>query len=294
VDILELPTATMPTQRGDRPFKIMVINPNVSSEMTDALKPVMESLNFTDVEWHFYTSPRDVDPNDPHSPELPIDSINSSVDSAKTAWVCRNTVQYIPDFDAFLVACYSAHPLVGILRKAIAEYETEHDTQRHRYVTGIFEASVTTSLSLISAFNLTSVLYARDQVEDSFGIVTTGSGWKQELTNAVTEMLVGKDREVPACFAGVETTGLSALELHKTDPEEVRRRISEATTRLLKNSSTFVAAVCLGCAGMVGMEEAVREGCITAYGKKDGHRVRIIDGVVVGARQLADHCRTGY
>lgn len=284
----------MPSQRGDRPFKIMVINPNVSTEMTDALKPIMESLNFTDVEWHFYTSPRDVDPNDPHSPEFPIDSINSSVDSAKTAWVCRNTIQYIPDFDAFLVACYSAHPLVGILHRAIAEYETEHDTQRHRYVTGIFEASVTTSLSLVSAFNLTSVMYARDQVEDSFGIVTTGSGWKQELTNAVTEMLLGKDREVPACFAGVETTGLSALELHKTDPEEVRRRISEATTRLLKNSSTFVAAVCLGCAGMVGMEEAVREGCIAAYGKKDGHRVRIIDGVIVGARQLADHCRSGY
>lgn len=284
----------MAPQQGDSPFKIMVINPNVSTEMTDALKPIMESLNFTDVEWHFYTSPREVHKYDPANPESPIDSINSSVDSAKTALVCRDTTQYIPDFDAFLVACYSAHPLVGILRKAIAEYESKHTGQRHRYVTGIFESSVTTSLSLISAFNLTTVMYARDQVEDSFGIVTTGSGWKQELTNAVTEMLVGKDRETPSCFAGVETTGLSALELHHTDPEEVRRRISEATTRLLKNSSTFVAAVCLGCAGMVGMEQAVREGCIAAYGENDGLRVRIIDGVIVGARQLADHCRSGY
>lgn len=279
----------MPSQRDNRPIKIMVINPNVSTEMTDALKPIMDRLNFTDVEWHFYTSPCDS-----NSREAPIDSINNSVDSAKTAWVCRNTTQYIPDFDAFLVACYSAHPLVGILRQAIAEYESKHDSHRHRYVTGIFEASVTTSLSLISAFKLTPVMYARDQVEDSFGIVTTGSGWKQELTNAVTEMLVGKDRETPACFAGVETTGLSALELHHTDPDEVRRRISEATARLLQNSSTFVAAVCLGCAGMVGMEEAVREGCIKAYGKQEGLRVRIVDGVIAGARQLADHCRSGY
>jgi Asp/Glu/hydantoin racemase len=284
----------MAPQQGDRPFKIMVINPNVSTEMTDALKPIMESLNFTDVEWHFYTSPKEVYNNDPDNPGYPIDSINGPVDSAKTALVCQNTIQYIPDFDAFLVACYSAHPLVGILRKAIAEYESNHNNQRHRYVTGIFESSVTTSLSLVSAFNLTSVKYARAQVEDSFGIVTTGSVWKQELTNAVTEMLVGEGKDAPACFAGVETTGLSALELHHTDPEEVRRRISEATTRLLKNSSTFVAAVCLGCAGMVGMEQAVREGCIAAYGENDGLRVRIIDGVIVGARQLADHCRSGY
>lgn len=284
----------MPSQQGGRRFKIMVINPNVSTEMTNALKPIIEKLNFTDVEWDFFTSTMEVDASDPKSPEAPIDSINSSVDSAKTAWVCRNTTQYIPDCDAFLIACYSAHPLVGILRKSIAEYESKHNDQRHRYVTGIFEASVTTSLSLISAFNLTPVMYARDQVEDSFGIVTTGSGWKQELTDAVTEMLVGKNQNPPACFAGVETTGLSALELHKTHPEEVRRRISEATTRLLQNSDTFVAAVCLGCAGMVGMEEAVREGCVKAYGKNDGLRVRIIDGVIAGACQLADHCRSGW
>lgn len=161
-------------------------------------------------------------------------------------------------------------------------------------MTGIFEASVTTSLSLISAFNLTPIMYARGQVEASFDIVSTGSGWKQELTDAVTEMLVGKSQNPPACFAGVETTGLSALELHKTGPEEVGRRISEATTRLLQNSDTFVAAVCLGCAGMVGMEDAVREGYIKAYGKNDALWVRIIDGVIAGACQLADHGRSGW
>ncbi|KAJ5167066.1 uncharacterized protein N7482_005847 [Penicillium canariense] len=286
--------ATMPAQRGNRPIKIMVINPNVSTEMTDALKPIIEQLNYSDVEWGFYTSPREIHYYDPNSPEFPIDSINNSVDSAKTAWVCRNTVQYIPDYDAFLVACYSAHPLVGILRKAIAEYEMKHTNHRHRYVTGIFEASITTSLSLVSAFNISSVIYAREQVPDSFGIVTTGSAWKEELTNAVTEMLVGNGQKPPACFAGVETTGLSAIELHKTDPEEVRRRICEATVRLLENAPHFVSAVCLGCAGMVGMEEAVRSGCIQAYGKKEGRQVRIVDGVVAGARQLADHCRSGW
>ncbi|KAJ5490827.1 hypothetical protein N7539_002394 [Penicillium diatomitis] len=277
----------MSPERGDVPFRIMVVNPNISVEMTDALRPIIDGLKFGDVEWTFYTSHRE-------DSEEPIESINGPEDSAKTAWACRNVTQHIPQHDAFLVACYSAHPLVGMLRKAIAEYEAEHSGQRHRFVTGIFEASVMTSLSLISAFSLTSVRYAREQVEDSFGIVTTGSAWKPDLTCAVAEMLVGKDADPPACFAGVATTGLSAIELHHTDPQEVRRRISKATADLLRNSKTFVAAVCLGCAGMVGMDEAVREGCITAYGKQKGMRVRIIDGVLAGARQLADHCRSGY
>ncbi|EPS25248.1 hypothetical protein POX_c03651 [Penicillium oxalicum] len=284
----------MASERKNDTFRIMVINPNVSVEMTDALKPIIKRLDFQDVEWTFYTSPReDPSPDSPDS-EGPIDSINGPEDSAKTAWTCRDVCQHIQDYDAFLVACYSAHPLVGMIRKAIAEYEGTHRDQRRRFVTGIFEASVTTSMSLISAFNLTSVQYAREQVEDSFGIVTTGSAWKQELTNAVTEMLVGKGRDPPACFAGVATTGLSAIELHHTDPREVKRRISEATASLLRNSKTFVAAVCLGCAGMVGMDEAVREGCIAAYGESNGSRVRIVDGVLAGSRQLADHCRSGY
>lgn len=284
----------MPGHRSQDPFRILVINPNVSKQMTEALKPIIERLDFHDVEWDYYTSPKEIHYHDSHNPPMAIESINNAVDSAKTAWICRDTLGKVPDYDAFLVACYSAHPLVGMIQKKIKEYEQKYPSTRHKYVTGILEASITTSLSLTSAFNITAVMYAREQVEDTFGIVTTGSAWKEELTNAITEMLVGKNQQPPACFAGVETTGLSAIELHRTDPEEVKERIREATTRLLRNSPTFVGAVCLGCAGMAGMEEAVRDGCVYAYGEEDGRRVRIVDGLVAAAGQLVNYCRQGY
>ncbi|KAJ5682521.1 gamma-tubulin [Penicillium macrosclerotiorum] len=272
--------------RSRDPFRILIINPNVSEKMTEALKPVLERLDYHDVHWQYYTSPKQIPSSGPSNPEMPIESINNAVDSAKTAWICREVANEMEKYDAFLVACYSAHPLVGIIREKIEEFEQNNPTQKHRYVTGIFEASITTALSLTSGFNLTTVMYERKQVADSFGIVTTGNAWKEELANAVTEMLAGVDQNYPACFAGVETTGLSAIELHKTDPEEVTKRICEATERLLRNYKSFVGAVCLGCAGMAGMEKAVREGCILAYGQKDGNRVRIVDGVVAGAAQL--------
>ena len=95
-------------------------------------------------------------------------------------------------------------------------------------------------------------------------------------------------------FAGVETTGLTAVELHTTEPEEVRRRIIDATRNLLRNSESRVKVVCLGCAGMAGMEEAVREGCTQEYGHPEGQRVRIVDGVVAGAGNLITALKAGF
>jgi hypothetical protein len=50
----------------------------------------------------------------------------------------------------------------------------------------------------------------------------------------------------------------------------------------------------MGCAGMAGMEEAVREGCVKAYGRKQGSRVKIVDGVVAGAGMLVTACKAGF
>jgi Asp/Glu/hydantoin racemase len=159
-------------------------------------------------------------------------------------------------------------------------------------VTGIFEGSVTASLSLISAFDFLKMgELDKKEVEESFGIVTTGSAWKAELTKAVTQMLGthGSSR-----FAGVETTGLTAGELHTTPAEEVKQRIINATQKLLRESAVPVGAICMGCAGMAGMEEAVREGCVRAYGDIKGHQVRIVDGVVAGAGTLVTSCKAGF
>ena len=92
-------------------------------------------------------------------------------------------------------------------------------------------------------------------------------------------------------FAGVETTGLTAIELHEMPPEEVRWRMIQTTEKLLKEASQPVRAVCLGCAGMAGMDEAVRAGCVNVYGEIKGENVHIVDGVVAGVGLLVNACK---
>ncbi|OKL63938.1 hypothetical protein UA08_00861 [Talaromyces atroroseus] len=330
---------------ADPTFKILIVNPNSSTPMTDALKPIVAQLNYISIHVDYFTAPnQSVTLPDGRVIE-PVPSINSGADSVQSALHCRPFVEpLIPQYDAFLVACYSAHPLVGMLRATIRGLESKArrsdsgtlhvlagseiiDPRKSRkYVTGIFEASVSSSLMLMSAFNLqTEWSHRKTQSQDTFGIVTTGAVWKPELTKAVSAMIngpeenegSGKGANLPssdgsaaaasspasstssstiiptsvARFAGVETTGLTAVELHETPPEEVRRRMIDATERLLKGTSHPVRAVCLGCAGMAGMEEAVRAGCIRAYGESDGEDVHIVDGIVAGVGLLVNACK---
>ena len=272
--------------------------------MTDALCPIVEDLNYADIQFDFFTAPS-------QSVTLPdgrivdgIPSINSGEDSAKSALHCKPFVEpLLPKYDGFLVACYSAHPLVGMIKEDLAKMEAT-DTNgsstaqsKRKYVTGIFEASIVASLSLISSFQLTgSQDLRKSQTKDTFGIVTTGSIWKEELGSAVAQMLVGSGVEMGSLgrFAGVETTGLTAVELHTTAPEEVKRRIIEATERLIKSTPNPLSAICMGCAGMAGMEDAVREGCVKAYGVQRGNQVSIVDGVVAGAGMLVTTCKARF
>lgn len=286
---------------NQRQFSILVINPNTSTHMTDALKPILESFRYPDIHIDYFTAPSRESVTPPGGGIVHgVASINSGDDSVKSALHCRPFVEpHVPNYDGFLVACYSAHPLVGMLKKAIQKYEETCPTAAARkYVTGIFEASVVTSLSLISSFQLTGDPgLHKVQAQDTFSIVSTGSIWETELSQAVREMLVnaGSDEKASTTrFAGVATTGLTAVELHTTPSEEVRRRISDATERLIRSTSGPVSAICMGCAGMAGMEEAVREGCIRAYGKQQGDRVRIVDGVVAGAGMLVTACKAGF
>lgn len=55
--------------------------------------------------------------------------------------------------------------------------------------------------------------------------------------------------------------------------------MKEATKRLLAKGAR---AICLGCAGMAGMDVTVREACVEALGEEEGGRVGIVDGVVSG------------
>ncbi|KAL5693676.1 hypothetical protein EMGR_004457 [Emarellia grisea] len=217
--------------------------------MTNALKPILESLDYADIYFNYFTAPSSESVTLPDGRIINgVPSINSGEDSITSALHCRPFVEpLVPKYDAFLVACYSAHPLVGMLKEAITEYERTSSRKdstipeyRKKYVTGIFEASVLTSLSLVSSFHLMGdANLHKAQSRDTFGIVTTGSIWRDELTRAVAEMIVnsGGGGGSTARFAGVETTGLTASELHTAPAEEVSRRISDATERLIKSTS---------------------------------------------------------
>lgn len=250
------------------PPRLLLINPNTTKSMTDALHPAVDSLHLP-VSVNYFTCP-----------EPGISSINSPYESKESAKICLPHVQpLLPHHDLFLIACYSHHPLVPQLKAeatALAAAATQGGAGVRKYVTGIFEASVLASLSLLPE-------------HQQFGIVSTGKSWEAGLTEAVHAFLGGQDVKR---YAGTETTGLNATELHDLPAEEVQQKMKEATKRLLRRGE--IGAICLGCAGMVGLDESVRQACVEELGEEKGNQVHIVDGVKAGVAQLVGNSRVAF
>lgn len=178
-----------------------------------------------------------------------IDSYSTSVMSAAA---CLPFVKpIIKDHDAFLVACFSDHPLVGMLREVVPA---------HKPVMGIFNASVLTSLSLGTRF----------------AIVTTAKVWERLLDDAVLSMLGSTFH-----YAGTFSTGLGVLEIHELPPTEVTNRLVGCAREAVAKGAT---SIILGCAGLSGLDEAIRE----AVGK----HIPVIDSVVAGTEMLTGLVRS--
>lgn len=124
--------------------------------------------------------------------------------------------------------------------------------------------------------------------------------WETALPDAIQQFLgVDASRK----FAGCETTGLNADQLHALPAEEVKGKMMDATKRLLRKGQTErdhaytrsgIGAICLGCAGMVGLDDAVRNACIEELGEEAGRMVHIIDGVKAGVVQLLGMARGAF
>lgn len=176
----------------------------------------------------------------------------------------------LKQYDAVIVACFSVHPLVGML----AEKEGEFGRLA---VTGIFEASVLTCLSLL-------------RPGKKWGIVTTGKFWEEHLSVGVNEFLGAGAHNPNTKFAGVETTGLNAGDFHGgVDPETVQQKLRDATTRLLEKGD--VQCVVMGCAGMAGLEEIIRSVAVEKYGPSKANQLLVIDGVRAGLGLLEQMIR---
>ena len=225
-----------------KPINILVINPNSSRSMTEALQPVLSDLLHPALIVGYQTGPEASPPS--------INDVTTAVASAAHTFASLREGQHIngaEDHDAFLVACFSDHPLVEMLR--------EHTTKP---VLGILEASIMHSLAL----------------GRPFGIVTTGKYWEKALTEGVRRIFGSAD--LGGAFVGVESTGLNALELHEAEEDVVRAALREAASRMVARGARTIIT---GCAGMSGMEEALLAGC-------DGTRIVVVDAVRSGITVL--------
>ena len=181
-----------------------------------------------------------------------------------------NITGILKHYDAVLVACFSVHPLVNRL----AEMEGIPSKQA---VTGIFEASILTCLSLLPP-------------QRKWGIVTTGKFWEDHLTQGVNVFLGTEPQSPNTKFAGVETTGLTAGDFHGgIEPAVIREKLKEATRRLLARGG--VECVVMGCAGMAGLEEIIRSAAVEEYGVERGNQLLVIDGVRAGIGLLEQTVR---
>ncbi|KAI0664007.1 Asp/Glu/hydantoin racemase [Cubamyces menziesii] len=224
-------------------MKLLVINPNSSIPMTGGLMSALSDLEHSGLVLKYFTGPSS-------SPPSINDFTTSILSAARTFDMLYELVLTSADddgYDAYLVACFSDHPLVGMLR--------EHT---HKPVLGIFEASIMQALAL----------------GDPFGIVTTGKYWEAALTAGVKRIFGSAD--FSGKFVGVQSTGMSAAELHEVSQDVVADRIAVATSQIVARGARTVI---LGCAGMSGMEDAARRG-------RSGVDIRIIDATRSGVTTL--------
>lgn len=148
-------------------------------------------------------------------------------------------------FDGFLVACFSDHPLVAMLCE---EYSQP--------TIGIMEAA----------------LYASRMCGHKLGVVTTSERSSELHSHSIA------DYGLVNFSVGCETGHVSVLELESKPKEEVYAKLTVAAKRLVVKGAD---CICLGCAGMTGMYEAVSE----AVGMYRGE-VMVVDGVTTGIQFL--------
>ncbi|KAK7452123.1 Protein dcg1 [Stygiomarasmius scandens] len=292
-------------------IKILVINPNTTHSMTASLQPPIDALlsHHKNVSCDFFTAPPISTPSSNNAPDTlalasgAIPSINSPADANASATYCFPFLRSkIPEYDAFLVACYSEHPLVQMLVEEVQNQDRNAGiASSKKFVIGIFEASVITSLGMLAQFpsSPSSDEDPASQCVPSFGIVSTGKIWEEALSSAVHTFLGTRSSILSDSnpvelkrFAGVETTGLTATELHDLPADEIRSKMSDAAARLvLSDARKKVRVICLGCAGMTRLEGAVREGVVRALGDEEAREVMIVDGVLAGVNWLIGVCR---
>ncbi|EPQ30015.1 uncharacterized protein PFL1_02688 [Pseudozyma flocculosa PF-1] len=235
--------------------EICVINPNSSEVITEALSEALQPLCPPGVSLRFLTGP----PTAPASINDAPTSILSAAETFKhlTSLSPSNDLARHPS-SAYVVACFSDHPLVAMLRHSLPTKPSLH----------ILEASVIHALSCGTRF----------------GVLTTGADMVPDVDAGVRRILGGvSDR-----YVGTVATGLGVVELKMGDRAKVESTIKHGAAAVADRGADVVI---LGCAGMAGMESLIRQGIAEA-----GHQsnMAIIDGAKAGLQIAAGLARSNY
>ncbi|PMD56473.1 uncharacterized protein K444DRAFT_536082 [Hyaloscypha bicolor E] len=232
------------TGSSTKAINILLINPNGTSSMTEACLRSLETTLPPYCTVTGFTAPHPT----PSAIEGHLDGVFSAAAAA------RAVIPIASNYDAFLVACFSAHPLINALREELS-----------CPVIGIMEAA----------------LYSARMLGGRLGIVATGARSKIMHEDAIR--YYGLD----GFSVGCETTGLGVLELETFPRDKVLGLVSEAARRLVQEKGADCIA--LGCAGMTEMK--IR--CEETVGAKDA-TAQVIDGVGVGVQLLIGLVREGH
>lgn len=235
------------TGASTRSISILLINPNSTASMTEACLRSIATALPPYVTVHGFTAP----PTAPSAIEGRADAVLSAADCFRALQPVVATAQ--PPFEAFLVACFSAHPLIPMLRE---EY-----TQP---AIGIMEAA----------------LYASRMCGDKLSVLTTGQRSKFLHQDSINTIYGLGNFSV-----GCEAANVSVLELETRPKEEVYAGLANAARTLVDRGSD---CICLGCAGMTEMQEV----CQKTVGMEE-REVMVVDGVGVGVHFLISLVREG-
>jgi len=212
-------------------MRILLINPNTSEPFTKKIQVVAQKYAFPTT---------DVVTLNPTLGPLSIESVYDELLSAQGTLAVF--LEHMQDFDAFVIACYSDHPVIYAAREIT-----------DKPVLGIAEAS----------------MFLACMLGYRFSVVTTNREWEPLLWDAV------RHYGLETRCASVRTTGLPVLALESANPQETYQLILTTAQRALDEDGADV--ICLGCAGMVGLDKDL----------ENELQVPVVDGVV-GAIKLLE------
>ncbi|KAI0015346.1 Asp/Glu/hydantoin racemase [Xylariomycetidae sp. FL0641] len=238
--------ATLPSVTGasTKPISILLINPNSTESMTLACLRSLEPTLPPHVTVTGFTAPATA----PTAVEGRLDGVLSAAD-------CLRALAPIGGgYDAFLVACFSAHPLIAALREEYAQPAV-----------GIMEAA----------------LYAARVCGERLGVVTTSR--RSAVLHAQS---IAAAYGLGAFSAGCEAADVAVLDLERRPRDQVYAGLKAAALRLTRDK--MADCVCLGCAGMTEMQQVCREAV-----DMEGRQAMVVDGVAMGVHLLTGLVREG-